>query len=376
MIKFKEKNFFIGAAIGALSVGMTGMQMYQASGQAKEAEAQSAEQVKAMNAQTAAINNLAKKAPQMGQQLGEIKSQQQYSEKSIMSDIKTKIFAAPNPGFFAKSWETAKNLYKANPKFAEQAKLGLGIGVTAGVGKVVVGKMIDNDAKKNGIDLKAAAQQNNQQKMLNQNQQRTYSVLSRRNFAVVQQTAEQGAEQGIQKAGGSIFSKLKKKAGGQLMNVGFAGMEGFSSWGAYKAERDALKGMQTQSQNNLSQQPQQRMHSESIMQKEFGFGTFAARAGRKVVNIAGSFMGAGNAKAQSMAGRELVKTAGSNNIQKNVGEFMTKHKYAATAAMFPLGFAAFDGAQKLGEAVVKTPVKAIDKDAYNWENYQNSKVQQ
>lgn len=391
MIKFKEKNFFIGAAIGALGVGMTGAQIFQASGQAKEAEAQSAEQVKAINAQTAAINNLAKKNPAAGQAFAEAKSQQQYSDsetKSIMSNLKTRMFAA-NPGFISKTWDAAKNLYKANPKFAEQAKLGLGIGVTAGAGRYIVGKVINNDAKKNGIDLQAATNLNKQQAAGPQQQygmQRTYSVLDRRNFtaAPVQQGAQQGSEQAAQKVGGSIFSKLKKHAGGQLLNVGFAGMEGMSSWGAYKAEKDALLSMQNQSagqqdqrqRQQYPQRPMQTMHSESIMQKQFGFGTFAARAGKKFMNFAGGMLGGGNSKTISQAGKKLVNTAGDNNIQKGLGEFMTNHKWAATATALPVGMLAFSGGEKIGSAAIKAPTKAMDKDAYNWENYQNSKVQQ
>lgn len=359
MIKFREKIFFVqlaGAVAGIASLPMMAMQMAQGSEQAEMAEKQNAENIKAMNSQTAAINRLAKANPGMGTQIGQIKAGRFSDTKEVG---RRKLFAAAGGmGVVSKSWQTAKNLWKENPKIAEQVKMGVGIGATLGAGKYIVGKMISNDAKNSGIDLNAATQMNKDM------QQKAYSA------DVVNQVAQQGAENTTQKTAGSILSKAKKFAGGQLLNVGFAGMDGVSNWGTWKAEKEALQGMARQT-NSF-----QRQKAYSILQKEFGVGTFFARAAKKTTNGLGSFLGVGNSKTMANVGKKLSKTAGENNIQKTVGDFMTNHKYASTALGVGAGIGvAFPLGEKIGSTAVEVPTKAMDKSAYDWDNYQNSKVQ-
>lgn len=355
MVKFREKIFFVqiaGAVAGIASLPMMAMQMAQGSEQANQAAEQNAETVKAMNSQTAAINRLAKANPTMGANIGQIKAGR-FSETK--ENGRRKLFSV-NPGVLSKSWQAAKNVWKENPKIAEQIKLGVGIGATVGAGKYIVGKMISNDAKNNGIDLKAATEMNNNL------QQKSYST------EIVNQTVQQGAENTSQKAAGNFLGKAKKFVGGQALNVGFAGLEGFSNWGSWKAEKEALQGM--------ARQTNQRQKAYSVLQKEFGIGTFFARAGRKTANGLGSFLGVGNSKTIAGAGKRLSNTAGENNIQKGIGDFMTNHKYAATTLGVGLGMGvAFPLGEKIGSSAVKLPTQAMDNSAYDWERYQNSKVQ-
>lgn len=368
MIKFREKIFFLQAAmaIGTVaSVPLTAMQISQGNEQAEQAEQQAKEQARAMNKQTAAINNLAKQNPAAAQAIsGDIKS---YSEmESVLKGIKTKTFAAP--GTLSKVWDTAKNVWKANPKLAEQAKFGLGMGAVMGTGAYVTGKIISNDAEKNGIDLKAATEMNKQMA----SQQRAYSILDRRYFADV---ASQTGESILGKAG-KLAGKVGSGISGQALNVPFAAWSGFGDWNSYKAEQNALRGMTIQSQYmKKAQQPQQRMHS--VLQKQFGIGAFASRLGNKVLSMGGNFMGAGGTRHVANAGKKLMDTAGSNNIQHAVGEFMYNHNKISTGVGLAVGGGViFDGANKLGEMAVKAPTKLIDSKAYDWQNYQNSKMEQ
>lgn len=364
MIKFRQKIFF---GWGAVATGLTGVatvasvplmigQMSQSSDQAAAAEEQSAQQVKAMNAQTAAIKNLAKTNPTAAQQVGQVKS---YSDRSRE---RVKLFAAPSPGFFSKAWETAKNFHKANPEMYKQVKFGLGMGAAMGTGTYVVGKMISNDAEKNGINLKEATAQ---QKAMQQNQQRAYS----------DPVGQVAAGQGTNKVAGSVFGKVKKVVGGQAMNAAFAGMDGFTSWGSWQAEKDALKGMARQS--SIMQRPIQQRHYSVLSQKQFGAGLFWQRAGKKVMNLAGKFAGIGGARTMGTTGKKLVETAGDNNVQKAVGNFMTNHKYLSTAGGIGLGMGvAFPLGNTIGEKAIEIPTKAVDSKAYDWKEYQNSKLQQ
>ena len=347
MIKFRQKEFFLQAVAGvatAASVPIMAAGMYQSSSQAEEVEKQAEEQVKAINAQTAAINNLAKKNPEAASIVGMPRN---YSDIGMKNRIK--LFAAPTtPGFFSKLWDTTKNIYKANPKIANQAKFGLGIGITGGIGGYVTGKIIDSDAKKSGINLKAAADQNQSQKF--------YSA------ALTNSISAQAASEG---AGKTFLGKAKNLVGGQALNAGFAALEGVGNYGAYRAEKQALKAMQTQSKSSpvLSQQ------------KQFNApGFFLSRVGKKIGNLTSNMLGVGNTKTMGGVGAKLVKTAGDNNIQKGVGEFMMNHRKASAAIGIGLGAGVFTGASSLGNAAVKVPTKALDSDAYNWEKYQNSKI--
>lgn len=348
MIKFRQKEFFLQAVAGvatAASVPLMAAGMYQSSSQAEEAEKQAEEQVKAINAQTAAINNLAKKNPEAASIVGMPRN---YSDIGMKNRIK--LFAAPTtPGFFSKLWDTTKNIYKANPKIVNQAKFGLGIGVTGGIGGYVTGKIIDSDAKKSGIDLKAAADQNQSQKF--------YSAAVLTNAIPAQAASET--------AGKTFLGKAKGLIGGQALNAGFAALEGVGNYGAYKAEKQTLKAMQAQSKRSFA----------PFQQKQFNApGFFLSRVGKKLGNLTSNFLGVGNTKTMGGVGSKLVKTAGDNNIQKGVGEFMMNHRKASAAIGVGLGAGIFTGASSLGNAAVKVPTKALDSDAYNWEDYQNSKI--
>ena len=343
MIKFRQKEFFLQAVAGvatAASVPIMAAGMYQSSSQAEEAEKQAEEQVKAINAQTAAINNLAKKNPEAA---SIVSMPRNYSDIGMKNRIK--LFAAPTtPGFFSKLWDTTKNIYKANPKIANQAKFGLGIGVTGGIGGYVTGKIIDSDAKKSGVDLKAATNQSQSQKF--------YSAAL---------TNAIPAQAG---AGKTFLGKAKSLVGGQVLNAGFAVAEGAGNYGAYKAEKQALKAMQAQSKSLVLSQ-----------QKQFNApGFFLSRVGKKLGNLTSNMLGVGNTKTMGGVGAKLAKTAGDNNIQKGVGEFMMNHRKASAAIGIGLGAGVFTGASSLGNAAVKVPTKALDSDAYNWEKYQNSKI--
>ena len=346
MIKFRQKEFFLQAVAGvatAASVPIMAAGMYQSSSQAEEAERQAEEQVKAINAQTAAINNLAKKNPEAA---SIVSMPRNYSDIGMKNRIK--LFAAPTtPGFFSKLWDTTKNIYKANPKIVNQAKFGVGIGVTGGIGGYVTGKIIDSDAKKSGVDLKAAADQNQSQKF--------YSA------ALTNSISAQAVSEG---AGKTFLGKGKSLVGGQALNAGFAALEGVGNYGAYKAEKQALKAMQAQSKSPVLSQ-----------QKQFNApGFFLSRVGKKIGNLTSNMLGVGNTKTMGGVGAKLVKTAGDNNIQKGVGEFMMNHRKASAAIGIGLGAGVFTGASSLGNAAVKVPTKALDSDAYNWEKYQNSKI--
>lgn len=338
MIKFRQKIFFIGAALSAASIPLTAASMVQSSNQAEAAESQSSEQIKAINAQTRAINNLAKQNPTLAGALTETKT---YS----MKEKRRKLFAATTPGFFSKCWETAKNLHKANPKLAEQAKFGLGMGATMGVGTYIAGKIINNDAKREGIDLAAAANQN---KMSLQKSYSSSTVPAVTTGATQKQP--------------TFLGKAKKLLGGQALNVGFAGMSGISEYGSWQAEKAMLKNMQKQ--------------TTTMQQKQFGAGLFLSRTFKKLGNVSGNLMGIGNSRMIKATGAKLSKEAGNNNVQKSVGDFLSNHKWAGTAIGAGVGLGAFSLGNKVGETVVKAPTEAIDPSAYNWQKYQNSKVQE
>ena len=67
---------------------------------------------------------------------------------------------------------------------------------------------------------------------------------------------------------------------------------------------------------------------------------------------------------------------GDNTTMQNIGRWAYRHKSLANAAMLAPGIALGSGAYALGEKAIKKPMKAIDPDAYKYQEAKDKAAQQ
>lgn len=381
MIRFRHKNFglpALGAIVNGLMTGgmlvQGGMQMKQASDQAKEAEEQNEKMLAAQKRENAkltkALNNIAEQAksnPQAATQAGQLVAQ-------------SKTFAAPAK-FITKGGKLVKDMISAagGTGKAGKAVLGLGsAGLATGLTSYAIDKAQTADARK--IGMMPPRRENLQQ--------RSYaapSVLSKvGNYA--------------KKSGKYLVSKdnLKKSAGwaaiGALPVAGYLG------------DRAQFKGQQRE-QENIASQPQQRsyaafnlgsmaksargyiknMNPKTIAQNAKGYVKNMNPKTWQITKTPGQTLSGFAAKSGSMfmIGRKEVQKFG-ENLAKNpnmgswarkTGNFIKENPIKSNLAVGLGAGSVLTGAYGAGEKIVKKTAKAVDKDAYAYEKFKNQQVQ-
>lgn len=374
MIRFRQKSFaapVVAAAGGGLlstlgNLAMIGgtaampIQMVQASKQAKEAEEQNEKMIAAQKKENAkltkALNNIAKEAknnPQVATQAGQLVAQ-------------NKTFAAP-AGLIAKGSQVAKDMIRAagggGKIYGKVAGLGLA-GLATGGAMYAVDKAQTIDARKIGMMPKKG-----------EVQQRSYAAPSSVMSKVVPT---------MKKLGKLTFSKENLK---QAKN--WAGFALLPAAGYVFGDRAQFKGQQREQEKIASQQPQQRSYAfnaASIMKGAKGFVKNLNPKNWQITKTPGQTTTGFIARGGSMFmigrkdvadfGKKLMMDPKSSAVSKRVGRWIAENPNKANLGVGLGAGSVLTGAYGAGEKLAKKTAKAVDKDAYAYENFKNQQVQQ
>lgn len=374
MIRFRQKNFaapVVAAAGGGLlstlgNVAMIGgtaampFQMVQASKQAKEAEEQNEKMIAAQKKENAkltkALNNIAKEAknnPQVATQAGQLVAQ-------------NKTFAAP-AGLIAKGSQVAKDMIRAagggGKIYGKVAGLGLA-GLATGGAMYAVDKAQTVDARRIGMMPKKG-----------DIQQRSYAAPSSVMSKVVPT---------MKKLGKLTFSKENLS---QAKN--WAGFALLPAAGYVLGDRAQFKGQQKEQEKIASKQPQQRSYAfnaASIMKGAKGFVKNLNPKTWQITKTPGQTTTGFIARSGSMFmigrkdianfGNKLMMDPKSSAVSKRVGRWIVENPNKANLGLGLGAGSVLTGAYGAGEKLAKKTAKAVDKDAYAYENFKNQQVQQ
>lgn len=379
MVKFRQKNYAapLVAALGsnglmnALTAGglaMTGVQMHQASSQAKEAEQQQQEALRAQKREneklTKALNNIASSAknnPQAALQAGHMVGQ-------------SKMFAVPSTSILSKGRQVAGDMIRAagGKRNIGKGIIGLGVaGVATGAAMYGLDKIQTADSRRIGMMPKR-----------DYPQQRSYASAA----SIMTKAADYA-----KKAGKIAVSKDTLKQAGSWAGIG----AGFGALG-YISDRAAFKGQQKAQQKSYA------INASSIMKTVRGYAKdlnprtwqlwktpgktttgFISRMGslgmigrRDIGNFAGRLMN--DPKSSSISKKignwMLAKDKAGNFIKDSAGNYVSRNR--ANLAVGLGAGSVLTTAYGSGEKVVKRTAKALDKDAYAYENFKNQQVQQ
>ena len=348
-----EKEFAIPWAVlgTTANVGMMGGSMIQSSSQNKDQKEMNEQQVAAQDRQTQALqrqNALLKRIEQNGGDGEKARRVVETRDFSIMSE---RLYGINMSGITT----AVKDLYRAGKK-AEMGK-GLKNNILWGVGTAGaaygVNKIISHDMKKSGLDVDESG--NLVQK------QKSYT-----------ESVKQATKKTAEKKGGGFLGKML----GPTAVAAFEVPRAIGYFGEKKALMNQVGG--TQLDEPAGSVMQQRSYAAKVgaigkyweTAKE-GLKTFWKHPGRSttggILNF-GSFGVLNTEKVQQGAGY-LSKNAKSNTMRK-IGDWAQNHKTLANTAVLAPGIGLGMGAYGLGEKAVKVPMKAIDPDAYK---YQESK---
>lgn len=336
MTEFRQKEFIAplvlagNVAMGALTAG----QMVQAHKQGKEQEAQSEAMQEKLDEQNRALERIARRAeknPELATKAGEVIQERGFSARR-------KLFGATMNnavGF-------AKDLGKAVWKRKEAITSGT---LMAGAGAVTgyaANKYIQKDMEKQ-----------------QQQQQRAYAMVSGK--AVL----------------GSAKEFIKNHKGGLMMGGAMGAMPLLT----YQAQKAQQSG-----QIEQTAQPQQRAYAGvggfvnnmrqglwRMKAGQGGLGRFYKKPLETTLSGVSSLAGGGGKKAVNKFANELAGS--SNPWSQKTGQFLKNNPKTALAGSAVVGGTVLSTSWDLGEKGVKKGFKAIDKNAYAYEDSQNQQIQ-
>lgn len=348
MIKFRQKEFFWMAAIngaGALA-GIAGLkqgkdQMKQAEEQAAQAEEQNRKMTKALNR----IAENAKNNPQAAQQAANIVQQRQYAKINLGSV------------FNNKNLQNAKGLAKDVGKIAWKNKNKL-IGGTAMGGAMAAAsyatdKAIQKDMKRNDIPLE-------------------------KNYAIP------GSIMKTVKGTGKVLGEAIKKNKGSIATMAVLGSAPMAL--GYSAEKRQYKDQISATQRNYAipgmAVKRLLVNGRNVVKnlgKNIAKSTEPIRKtpGQTILGGISNMSGGGGRKGVYKFGHQLNrygKHSGSEWSQK-AGKFIMDHPKTALAGSIPVGAAVMAGTWGAGEKLVNKTAKALDKDAFKYQESKNEEVQ-
>ena len=358
MIKFRQKEYVLPAAL--LTVGKGALGALNAAGnvaaiggiaqgaqQMKQAEEQAEEQAAQNRKITKALNNIAENAknnPQAAQQAADVISQKQFA--------KIKLGSLANN----KTVKNAIGLGKDVGKIAWKNRRDLAGGLLAGAAlsgaSYITDKAIQYDMKKSGIPLPP------------KKEQREYSLN------------KESIMKGIKFAG----RELKQTAKNNKKMIGSMALLGSAPTAlGYIAEKKEIKD-----QINSTVPPaKERTYSfKSSVISSFGKlkNKIAAapifhNTGEKILGGISSISGGGGRKGVYKFGHQLNrygKHSGSEWSQK-AGKFIMDHPKTALVGSIPVGVGIMAATWDTGEKLVRKGMKKLDKNAYA---YQESKEEE
>lgn len=349
-----EKEFAIPlAAIGTVAnVGMMGGSMMQSSAQNKDQKEMNEQQVAAQDRQTQALqrqNALLKRIEQNGGDGEKARRVVETKDFSIMSE---RLYGVNMSGVTT----AIKDLYKAGKKadIGKGLKSNLLFGLGTAGAAYGVNKIISHDMKKSGLDVDESGN----------------LVQKQKSYAEPVKQATKGA---AEKKGRGLIGKML----GPTAIAAFEVPRAIGYFGEKRALRNQIEG--TQGEDTVGSVMQQKsyaaINSNTVKNAwkatKKGWNTFWSHPGRSTTGGIlkfGSFDTFNTEKVQNIA-KNLSKNSKSSTM-KRVGDWAQNHKTLANAAVIAPGIGIGMGAYGLGEKAIKAPMKAIDPDAYK---YQDSK---
>lgn len=337
MIVLRQKNFWVGLAANVAMGAMTAAGLKQGSDQMKQQE-EMAEQQKRENARiTKALNKVAENAknnPAAAQQAAQVVGQKQ--------------FAIVNP-------KTVKNISQFGKDLGTMVlkrKNTLIGGTLAGAGIAAAGygadKMVQADMKKSGIPLP--------EKVARPQDQRHFAITS-------------GSIMGGLKATGKALGTAAKKNKGMIALT--SGMAAAPIALGYTAEKAELKDQVRATQRNF-------VGLGGMMSSlGKGFKTFKAHPGKSVLGGISNISGGGGRRGVQGFGRQLEYLGKKNGseISKKAGRWIQDNEKTALAGSAVVGATTLGATWGAGEKYTKKALKAVDSNAYRYQDSKNQEVQ-
>lgn len=337
MIIHRQKNFFWGLAANVAMGAMTAGQLKQGSDQMKQQE-EMAEQQKIENARiTKALNKVAENAknnPAAAQQAAQVVGQKQFA----MINPKT----VKNIGQFGKDLGT----------LALKRKNTLIGGTLAGAGIAAAGygadKIVQADMKRSGIPLP--------EKVRDPREQRHFALPA-------------GSIMGGLKTAGKAIGTAAKKNKGMIALT--AGMTVAPVALGYAAEKQELKDQVRATQRNFAGL------GGVFTNIGKGFKTFKAHPGKSVLGGISNISGGGGRKGVQGFGRQLEYLGKKNGseISQKAGKWIQNNEKTALAGSVAVGATTLGATWGAGEKGTKKVLKAIDPNAYRYQDSKNQEVQ-
>ena len=348
-----EKEFGIPAILGTVAnVGMMGGSMIQSSAQNKDQKEMNEQQIAAQDRQTQVLQRQNAMLQRIEQNGGDKEKAQRVIEARNFSIMLERNFGINTSGITT----AVKDLYNAGKKagMGKGLKSNLLFGLGTAGAAYGVNKIISHDMKKSGIDIDESG-----------------------NLIQKQKAYAESVQQATKKAAGKEGKGLFGKVMGPGIVLAFEAPRAIGYFGEKKALKNQING--TQGNNAESSVMQQRSYAainanyikNAWKATKKGWNTFNSHKMRSitggVLNF-GSFGVLNTNKVQQ--GAEYLSKNAKSSTMRNVGNWAQKHKTLANTAMLAPGIGLGMGAYGLGEKVVKVPTKAVDPDAYK---YQESK---
>lgn len=344
MIKFRQKEFFWGMALNAAGAIGTGLFLKQGSDQMKQAEEQAAQAEEQNRKMTKALNKIAENAknnPQAAQQAADVMGQKQFAQINF-----AKLTATLKNN---KTLGNAKGLAKDVGKIVWKGKNkligGTMVGATMAGASYLTDKAIQKDMKKNGMPL-----------------EKTYSA---------------GSIMKAVKGTGKVLGEAAKKNKGTLITMAALGSAPMAL--GYSAEKAQYKDQMALTQRNYAVPGVMAVKrlltgaSKSVRNSQI-FKT----PGQTILGGLSNLSGGGGRKGVYKFGHQLNrygrKHSGSVWSQK-AGKFIMDNPKTALAGSIPVGAAVLGATWGTVEKIVNKTARALDKDAFKYQDSKNQEIQ-
>lgn len=354
MIKFRQKEYVIPAALLTVGKGAIGALnavgnvaaiggIAQGAQQMKQAEQQAEEQAAQNRKITKALNKIAENAqnnPQAAQQAANVMGQKQFARINLGSlgnnkTVKNAIGLGKDVGKIA--WKNRRNLAG-----------GLLAGATLSGASYITDKAIQHDMKKSGIPLPP------------KKEQREYSLN------------KESIMKGIKFAG----RELKQTAKQNKMMIGSMALLGSAPTAlGYMAEKKELKDQIKNTVPPVKEKTYSLASSIGNFGKKIKAAPIFHTPGQTILGGISNIFGGGGRKGVYKFGHQLNrygKHSGSEWSQK-AGKFIMDHPKTALVGSIPVGAGIMAGTWDAGEKLVRKGMKKVDKNAYA---YQESKEEE
>lgn len=327
-------------ALNAAGAIGTGLFLKQGSDQMKQAEEQAAQAEEQNRKMTKALNKIAENAknnPQAAQQAADVMGQKQFAQINF-----AKLTATLKNN---KTLGNAKGLAKDVGKIVWKGKNkligGTMMGATMAGASYLTDKAIQKDMKKNGMPL-----------------EKTYSA---------------GSIMKAVKGTGKVLGEAAKKNKGTLITMAALGSAPMAL--GYSAEKAQYKDQMALTQRNYAVPGVMAVKrlltgaSKSVRNSQI-FKT----PGQTILGGLSNLSCGGGRKGVYKFGHQLNRYGGSVWSQK-AGKFIMDNPKTALAGSIPVGAAVLGATWGTGENIVNKTARALDKDAFKYQDSKNQEIQ-